>query len=153
MTELTPVRREVIVPADPTLAFRVFTDRIGTWWPIAELSVHGDGSSVSFVGDTLVETSPGQPDAVWGSVLVWDPPTTVAFTWHPGTNPARASRVRVTFAADGESTRVLLEHSGWESFAHPEQARSEYDHGWPGVLDGYVGAVMSNPTSVAMLPS
>jgi uncharacterized protein YndB with AHSA1/START domain len=153
MTELSPVRREVIVPADPTLAFRVFTERIGTWWPIDRLSVYGDGSSVAFVGDTLVETTPGQPDAVWGSVTVWNPPTSIAFTWHPGTEPDRASRVRVTFTADGERTRVLLEHSGWEGLVDPAQARARYDRGWPGVLDGYLTAVMGNRTSAVMLPS
>ncbi len=141
MSELAPIRRDVIVPAAPAVAFRVFTDRIGEWWPVAEFSVHGAGSAVAFVGNALVESAPGQPDAVWGSVTVWDPPDTVAFSWHPGGEPDRASQVRVTFAAAGEQTLVHLEHSGWEKFANPAQARSEYEHGWPDVFDRYVDAV------------
>jgi uncharacterized protein YndB with AHSA1/START domain len=138
-----PLRREVIVDADPDLAFAVFTERIGAWWPLGEHSVHGAGGEVRFVdpgvGARIVESLQGQDDAVWGTVTRWEPGEVVAFTWHPGNGPDAASRVVVTFEdADGK-TLVTLEHSGWEIFGdHAAQAREEYDHGWPVVLDAYV---------------
>jgi len=141
MTDLTPIRREIIVPADPATAFDVFTGRIGAWWPLADLSVHGEGAHVAFVDDTIVETADGQPDALWGRVTTWDPPSRLAFTWHPGQPVERASHVTVTFSPVDDGTLVRLEHAGWDVFEDPAAARAEYDHGWPFVLDRFQGAV------------
>jgi uncharacterized protein YciI/uncharacterized protein YndB with AHSA1/START domain len=137
MAELTPVRREVLVDADVSVAFEVFTDRLSSWWPLAELSVYGAGSSVAFRDGVIVETAPGRPDAVWGTVTDWRPPSSLAFTWHPGSGPERASRVSVVFVPSGPQTLVRLEHAGWERLADPAAARGEYDHGWPKVLGAF----------------
>jgi uncharacterized protein YciI len=135
VSTIPPIRREVLVDASPGTAFEVFTGRIGAWWPVADLSVHGAGSAVSFDGGRILERSPAGQEAVWGTVTRWDPPHAVAFTWHPGRAPERASHVTVSFAAAaGDQTLVTLEHSGWESFADPAAARAEYGHGWPPVL-------------------
>jgi uncharacterized protein YciI len=144
---LPPIRREIVVDADQDTAFEAFTARIGRWWPLAELSVHGAGSTVEFAGGQIVEQSAGGETAIWGEVTTWDPPGALAFTWHPGRDPGRASQVRVTFTELGEQTRVRLEHSGWEIFDDPAAARAEYDEGWPPVLDCYrddVAAVMAS---------
>jgi Activator of Hsp90 ATPase homolog 1-like protein len=111
--------------------------RIGRWWPVAEHSLRGAGSTVEFADGQIVERAAGGETAIWGSVTTWDPPSSLAFTWHPGRSPDRASRVRVTFTELGEQTRVRLEHSGWEVFDDPAGARAEYDEGWPEVLDCY----------------
>ena len=51
-----PLRREVIVAADRDLAFRVFTERIGAWWPLAGHSVHShDAASRVLVTFTTVD--------------------------------------------------------------------------------------------------
>jgi uncharacterized protein YndB with AHSA1/START domain/uncharacterized protein YciI len=141
MSDLPPIRREVIVDADPSLAFEVFTAQIGAWWPLGEHSVHGDESSVAFVDGVIVETNPSQPDDRWGTVTTWEPPTRLAFSWHPGRPAERASQVTVTFTAidrpGGNQTLVRLEHSGWEIFDSPSEARAEYNQGWPHVLECY----------------
>jgi len=144
-----PIRREILVEADPAAAFEVFTADLGRWWPLGELSVHGvrgRHATVSFeemsLGARIVERTAGE-DTVWGTVTRWDPPKAVAFTWHPGYSADRASQVEVTFAAAGTApdgtaqTLVRLEHTGWEAFAEPAAARAEYDEGWPFVLGQY----------------
>ena len=145
MTTIPPLRREIVVDADPDLAFAVFTEQIGEWWPVHKHSVHGAGASVAFVdkglGSTIVESSAGAADAVWGTVTRWDPPASVAFTWHPGTTAEAASQVSVAFEAADGKTLVRLEHTGWEIFADPVAAREEYGHGWPTVLDGFAALV------------
>ena len=132
-----PIRREVLVDADPAVAFEVFTARIGLWWPVAEKSVYGAGGTVAFAGGQIIEQSPDGERAVWGTVTRWEPPAMVAFTWHPGHAPERASHVEVVFAAAGPQTLVTLTHTGWDVFTDPAAARAEYDHGWPIVLDRY----------------
>ncbi len=132
-----PIRREIVVDADRDTAFEVFTTRIGRWWPVGEHSLHGAGSTVEFAHGQLVERSAAGQTAIWGAVTTWNPPAVLAFTWHPGRGPDRASQVRVTFTDLGEQTMVRLEHSGWEIFDDPAAARADYDEGWPRVLDGY----------------
>ncbi len=160
---IPPIRREIVVDADQDTAFEAFTAAIGRWWPVADKSVHGAGSTVEFADGQIVERSPDGETAIWGSVTTWDPPGALAFTWHPGRGPDRASQVRVTFTELGEQTRVRVEHSGWEVFDDPTAARAEYDEGWPHVLDCYrddvatvmatgpVGTDQSAETWVALL--
>lgn len=134
MSQIPPLRREVAVNADPDVAYRVFTDRIGQWWPLAEHGVYGEGASVSFEGDEIVEVSPAGERSVWGTVTDRMPAERLAFTWHPGRDRDSATEVTVTFARSGEQTLVTLVHTGWEVYADPAAAREEYGHGWPTVL-------------------
>jgi len=139
VSTLPPIRREVLVDAGPETAFDVFTAGIGRWWPVAGHSVHGAGGTVAFTGGQLMEQSASGQQAVWGTVIRWEPPAAVAFTWHPGRTPERPSHVEVTFTAAGPQTLVTLTHSGWEVYADPAAMRAEYDHGWPIVLGHYQG--------------
>jgi uncharacterized protein YndB with AHSA1/START domain len=141
-----PLRREILVDADRALAFAVFTQRIGAWWPVGSHSVHGEGGTVAFdrleVGGRIVESMAGADDAVWGTITRWEPDAVVGFTWHPGHGAERASQVTVSFEDQDGKTLVRLEHTGWEVFGDQAQgARDEYDHGWPVVLDRYAAAV------------
>lgn len=137
MSTVPPIHREILVDADPATAFEVFTERLGRWWPLAELSVYGADATVAFAGGQIIERSADGHAAVWGTVTRWEPPDAVAFSWHPGQPAERAGHVEVTFTALSGQTRVTLEHSGWEAFADPAAARAEYDHGWPMVLERY----------------
>jgi hypothetical protein len=137
VSAVPPIRREILVDTDPATAFEVFTDRLGQWWPLAELSVYGADATVEFTDGQIIERSADGQATVWGTVTRWEPPDAVGFSWHPGQPAESASHVEVTFAAAAGQTRVRLEHSGWEAFTDPAVARAEYDHGWPMVLDRY----------------
>ena len=67
------------------------------------------------------------------------PPHRVAFSWHPGDEPATASSVEVRFApVDGNRTRVELEHRGFERLGTmARRARRGYPIGWAYVLGLY----------------
>ena len=142
MGTVPPIRREILVDADPAAAFKVFTAELGRWWPLEEKSVYGRGATDAFTDGQIVERSADGEAAVWGTVTRWEPPAAVAFTWHPGQAPERESHVEVTFAAAGARTLVTLIHSDWEAFADPAAARANYDQGWPVVLGCYQEQVM-----------
>ena len=137
MTAVPPVRREIVVAATPDIAFRVFTERIGRWWPLADHSVYGADATVGFDAGDIVEVAADGRRAVWGSVTDWQPGRMLAFTWHPGKDASSSSRVTVAFAPSGDGTLVTLVHDGWEVFADPTAAQEEYGHGWPNVLARY----------------
>lgn len=144
---VAPIRREILVAAPADRAFDLFTGSIGDWWPLARFGVFGDGS-VAFegtgAGDRAIVERSGDRMTVWAEVTEWDPPDALAFSWHPGTDPARATRVRVTFSGDDDGTLVSVEHSGWEILADQgiaAAAAQEYGQGWPGVLAGFAAVV------------
>ena len=140
---LPPVVKQVVVKADPVRAFARFTEEIGTWWPLSSHSVfEGEADTVTFEGregGRIVERSRDGRECVWGTVRTWDPPRRVAFTWHPGHEPAKAQDVEVTFTAEGGRTRVQLTHVGFERLGEREgrMASRAYPLGWTFVLGLY----------------
>jgi uncharacterized protein YndB with AHSA1/START domain len=139
-----PVLRSVTVAVPAERAFEVFTRRIGDWWPLQRYGCFEDRTAgVFFEDDRLVERSTGGEEAVWGEVLVWEPPARLAFTWHPGHAEGDPhTEVEVHFRPQGGSTVVELEHTGWERLgAQAAEIRAQYESGWPGVLDLYAQAV------------
>jgi uncharacterized protein YndB with AHSA1/START domain len=139
LTSIEPVRKTVTVPAAPQRAFELFTAHIQEWWPLGTHSVgeqraagiaFGDGT-----GAAIIETLADGTTSTWGTITDWEPPHRVAFTWHPGTPPAEATRVEVTFTPDGPGrTVVRLVHSGWEHRPDGASARQGYDSGWEPVI-------------------
>jgi len=139
-----PIRKSVTVSAPPEKAFRRFTAEMASWWPLASHSV-GQRDSETIVmegreGGRIVERIRGGRECVWGTITAWEPPRRVAFTWHPGDDPARAQDVEVRFTAEGTATRVELEHSGFERLgALARRAHRGYPLGWAYVLGRYAG--------------
>ena len=136
----------VAVPIDR--AFRVLTEKMGTWWP----ATHHIGKAAftdvvvePYAGGRWFERDGNGEECDWGKVLVWEPPKRIVFSWHlqqdwrfdPDMN--RASEVCFEFIAEGpESTRLEFEHrhlerhgEGWENI------RKGVDGGWAGVLAEY----------------
>jgi uncharacterized protein YndB with AHSA1/START domain len=148
---VAPIRRALIVDATAETAFEVFTADFGGWWPVAEFSVFGEGSSVALTDGEIVEVSASCEHVNWGSITAWDPPHLVAFTWHPSTESAApSSQVEVRFTDLDDQTLVVLEHSGWESYDDPQAARDSYSHGWPQVIAEYGEAVNGEQVFVAL---
>jgi uncharacterized protein YndB with AHSA1/START domain len=137
-----PLVRTIAVRAQPEAAFRRFTAEIGTWWPLATHSVgQRNAQRVEMqpgLGGRIIETIDGSEPCVWGTIVAWDPPRRVAFTWHPGREPAAAQDVEVRFEPAGDGTRVTLTHTGWERLGEDARAaRRAYPLGWTYVLGLY----------------
>jgi len=134
--DVLPIRRQIVVPTDPTDAFALWTDGLSGWWPFAGHSLFGVGSTVDFQDGQLVETSTNGDTATWGAVLQWVPGELLRLTWHPGGEPDQATEVAVRFTeidvaeSPGSHTLVSLVHLGWGQRADGAEARGNYDHGW-----------------------
>ncbi|MEM9069454.1 MAG: SRPBCC family protein [Myxococcota bacterium] len=142
---IAPVVKTLELSCSVEHAFTVFTQRMATWWPLATHSIAGvNAESVTVegeVGGRIVERASDGSEHVWGTILIWEPPTRLAFTWHPGRDASSAQHVEVRFES-GTSTTVTLTHKGWEKLGDEAQThRDGYDSGWDGVLADYVGAI------------
>jgi uncharacterized protein YndB with AHSA1/START domain len=142
---IAPVVKTVIVACTPQQAFHYFTSDFGMWWPAATQSVVAYASefkdkpaSVIFephLGGRIFERANSGKEHVWGSLLAWEPPASVAFSFHPGRDEKEAQRVDVTFSPVPEGTRVVLTHSGWERLSvDAQKARDSYNQGWETVF-------------------
>lgn len=138
----TPIRKRLTLATDPERAFRRFTAELATWWPLRSHSVGQEQAETvtmeGRVGGRIVERIRGGREAIWGTVTAWDPPHRVAFTWHPGREPATAQDVEVRFTPTGTATRVELVHTGFERLGRlARTARRGYPIGWTYVLGCY----------------
>ena len=154
-SEEAVVRKSVRVEVPIERAFSVFVEQMESWWPASH---HLGGTAFEAiyveprVGGRWYERNVEGQQCDWGTVLAWDPPVHVAFSWHVGpgrespewgydADPARASRVEVRFRAEGEgATLVELVHSGLERHgADYEQLRAAFEapNAWSGILALY----------------
>ncbi len=147
------IRKTVTVDCSVEHAFRMFTEGIAIWWPLHthSISVMDDGSDAPetaimepCVGGRLYERTHDGRECDWGTVTAWDPPHRVVIEWRVNPNNPPTD-IEVRFAADGDRTRVDLEHRGWERFPADRgvEARSGYDGGWTAVLGAYTEATVA----------
>jgi uncharacterized protein YndB with AHSA1/START domain len=143
--ELEPVRHAITVRRNIDDAFSLFTEGIAKWWPADTHSIgEGKVEDVVFegrVGGHIYERWGDGSQYDWGEVTAWEPPTRVVFLWKPNLEDRERTEIEVRFAAEGDVTRVHLEHRGWERIGEigPE-ARRDYEFGWPIVLAKFENA-------------
>ncbi len=147
-TTAEAVRKSLVVKCSPERAFEVFTREIGSWWPTGTHSIGGDKiTEVVFeeqVGGRIFERHSDGGEGEWGRVLAWEPPHRFAMSWYPGNDSSQATELEVRFAAEGDGTRVELEHRGWEILGEKAaETRDAYDGGWVGVLGFFETAANS----------
>ena len=144
-------RKTIRIEVPIEVAFRVFADRMGAWWPASH---HVGGTPFKDIlidhraGGRWHEINAKGEECVWGTVVVWEPPRKVVLSWHLqpdwtfSADMAKASEVALEFVSEGpQATRVEFEHrhlerhgAGWENLR--EQVGSEA--GWPAILNLYV---------------
>jgi uncharacterized protein YndB with AHSA1/START domain len=143
-----PVRRSITVRLGPADAFRLFTEGMGTWWPVERFSRAADeGSTVERVvfeqraGGRIYETDSAGREGSWGTVLEWEPPRRLVMAWKPNDEDRQPTEVEVVFTQqDDGATRVDLEHRKWEILGdRASEARRSYESGWPLVFDERFG--------------
>ena len=141
--KIEPVEKQIKVGLNQETAFRLFTEGLNKWWPLATHSV-GEEQAENCVfegheGGRIYETMKDGRQADWGKVLAWEPFVKVTFTWHPGRTPDTAQEVTVTFREIPGGTQVELVHTGWEILGDKAQTgRNGYDFGWDFVLANYI---------------
>jgi len=141
---IPPVVRSVLVSWDQRAAFRRFAEEFGTWWPRRTHSVGGERVKDVIlepkVGGRIFEEHIDGRRFLWGTILEWDPPHQLKFTFHPSRDPATAQEVIVRFIPEPDGTKVELTASNWERWGDgATRARRGYDLGWGYILNDWAG--------------
>jgi uncharacterized protein YndB with AHSA1/START domain len=156
-TTTTSVRRQIVVNAPISEAFRVFTERFGDFKPREHNLLRAAIAETVFeprVGGNIYDRAVDGSECRWARILAFEPPDRVVFSWDISprwqleTDPNLTSEVEVRFIAETpERTRVELEHrnlhrhgAGWES------VRDGVDNegGWPLYLQRYAALFERN---------
>ena len=139
---MEPIRLSATVRRPVTEAFRLFTDGIGEWWPSHRGYSFGADRLQELrlepvAGGRLYERYTDGEEFEVGRVIACEPPQRIVFTWQG--RWSEPTEVEVRFTPEGLTTRVELEHRGWERLgASAQQSRTSYLNGWPTVLQHYV---------------
>jgi uncharacterized protein YndB with AHSA1/START domain len=139
------IRKSIRVERPPQIAFRVFCEAIGEWWPkgpsfkgnLAETIIEGR------VGGRFFERYTDGTEYEIGRVTAYQPPSLVSFTWRAPSWDV-TTQVEIRFRAEPGGTRVELDHSGWEQSAKTRDARGNYDAGWGMILGHYQTAAAAS---------
>ena len=148
---IEPIRASVTVDCAQERAFRFFTERMDTWWPLDVHSIAVDDRDGTVKAEAVVvegreggriyEVMSDGAEGSWGTILAWEPPSRVVIAWKPNTSDNPPTELEITFVPRGERTRVDLEHRGWERLGElAEAARGGYGEGWMGTLERYASA-------------
>lgn len=148
---VAPIRQTVTVRSDPERAFDLFTERMGTWWPVdaysravsefENIGVEQLEFQARMGGSILEHTSDGRV-LPWAEVIAWHPPHSVLMAWRPHSKPEPPTELEVTFTAREGGTVVELEHRGWEQL-HDDFREKMYDiyaRGWISTLGCFAAA-------------
>jgi uncharacterized protein YndB with AHSA1/START domain len=135
------VHKTVTVEAAREVAFRVFTEKMMSWWPEGH---HIGKSAMKAIiiepraggrwGERCVDGS----ECDWGRVMAWEPPSRLVLAWQLDADfkydPNFATEVEVRFIAESPTrTRVELEHKNLERYGAREaemRAAFDSDDGW-----------------------
>ncbi len=150
--EANRVRKVMRVQAPPAVAWRVFTEKMATWWPLAHYKI-GKANAVDAViephtGGRWYERGEDGSTCQWGSVLTWEPPSRLVLSWDITADwqydPALKTEIEVRFIADGaNATRVELEHRRLDRYgARRDEMRRIFDSegDWGKLLEAFARA-------------
>ncbi len=145
------VEKAVVVEAAQNIAWRVFTEKMGTWWPLAYYKI-GNANAVDAViepevGGRWYERGEDASTCQWGSVLAWEPPSRLVLSWDVNADwkydPDLNTEIEVRFIPDGNKrTRVELEHRRLDRYgARRDEMRRIYDTegDWGKLLEAFAG--------------
>ena len=157
---MSSVRTEVVVEAPADRAFRVFTEKMETWWPASHHIGKSELKSIVLerrANGRWAEIGVDGAECNWGRVLVWDPPKRLVLAWQLTStwqfDEAFVTEVEVSFTPMGAGkTRVELEHRNLERFGMDEEAIRKSvgsDGGWPMILRRYADAASNRLAAAA----
>ena len=142
------ITKELTVAAPLEVAWKVFTQEMGKWWP---LETHKIGAAPAVdavieprVGGRWYERGADGSSCDWGRVLVWQPPMRLVLSWEVTADwkhdPTLVTEVELNFSAVTNGTRLTLEHRHLDRYgarAAEMVGLFASQGGWDGLLTTY----------------
>jgi uncharacterized protein YndB with AHSA1/START domain len=120
------------VKATPARAFEAFTAEVGRWWRPNRLfqTTPRDPGLLAFEpgeGGRFIETLANGKVFEIGRIRAWEPPARLVFSYRQANFPRDLhTEVEVRFEAQGDETRVSVEHRGFDRVPLDSAARHRF---------------------------
>ncbi|NUO53571.1 MAG: hypothetical protein HOV80_32370 [Polyangiaceae bacterium] len=136
------ITKSVLLVCGPARAFELFTNRISEWWP-PERRHTGDPKSTITLAESgrFFERGGSGNEVELGAVISWHAPEKIVLDWYPGTDKDHPTRVEIRFAAEGDGTRITVDHGPTEASEDLFPMRApRYEASWTLVFHALVRA-------------
>lgn len=123
---LEPLVIEFTVEAEADHAFRVWTEKVSTWWPPSHTLGGEDDTTIVFeprAGGRIYERHADGSEHQWGWIVDWSPPERVLYKWHLFFDEREATDIEVTFTPITTGTRVEIRQTGWDRLGAAAETR------------------------------
>ena len=139
---MEPLRFVFEVACPPAQAFETWGHGFAAWWPRDHTVTGAPDAEVVLeprVGGRIYERTVTGDVIDWGEITTWTPPHTIGYLWHLRRDRSDATDVEIRFLDGGPgTTRVEIEHSGWERLgADAEGWRERNRGGWTTLIPHY----------------
>jgi uncharacterized protein YndB with AHSA1/START domain len=131
------IRKVITVSAPQSVAWRVFTAGMSSWWPLAHYKI-GSAKAIAavvepFTGGRWYEEGEDGSTCDWGKVLAWEPTSRLLLTWDINADwkhdPELGTEIEIRFVIEDDNrTRVELEHRRLDRYgARRDEMRTVFD--------------------------
>lgn len=126
------IKKSTWMPCSQVRAFALFTEKASFWWPESRRHTGDPTSEIRLLPTGRFWERAGDGREVeLGRVHEWTSPDRLVLDFYPGTDPLHPTQVVVTFAADGDGTRVTVEHGPTPASADLWTGRApQFERSW-----------------------
>src|ERR1700693_3728091 len=103
-----PVVKAISVRATPARAFELFAGDLARWWPLAQFHTGPDPVDCAIeprVGGRVFERAADGRETPWGTVVAYEPPHRLAFTWILGLSAGQEQQIDIRVTPQEDGTR------------------------------------------------
>lgn len=131
------ITRTVVLACGLDRAFELFTGHASEWWPESRRHTADPRSTIQLLaGGRFFERSSSGEEVELGRVITWEPPHRLVLDFYVGTDAQHPTEVVVSFAAEGDGTRVTVEHRPKPESLEPWTRRAPaFERSWALLLE------------------
>jgi pyruvate carboxylase len=140
------ITKTVQLACDAKRAFEIFTEQASAWWPPARRHTSDPHSSIAMLqtGRFWERASDGR-EVELGVVREWRPGERLVLDFYPGSDADHPTQVTVRFEANGDGTRVTIEHRPLAaSEAIWNQRAAKFEQSWAMLLPALAAYVLEH---------
>ena len=136
------IEKSVVLTCGPAHAFALFTERASDWWPRPLRHTNDSRSEIRMLaGGRFWERAADGREVELGRVIAWEPARRLILDFYPGTDTLHPTEVVVSFTAEGDGTRVVVEHVPKPVSAERwAEGAPSFERAWDLVLAALAGA-------------
>ena len=141
------ITKSVLLACGLDRAFELFTEHASEWWPVSRRHTPDPSSSIQVLASgRFFERASDGAEVELGRVRTWEPPRRLVLDFYVGTDADHPTEVVVSFAPEGDVTRVTVEHRPKPESLEPYSRRAPaFERSWSLLLESLAAFAIARP--------